>query len=113
MRNNRVTVLNKVPVENRPFGEKTAYQRDGSLWSTFEFNKGMRAMREGALDAYDYVVFRMNHSSNLTITRESLLECEGKIYQIQSLHDDKQENKIVATATEMTTQVTINETNND
>jgi hypothetical protein len=32
---------------------------------------------------------------------------KNKIYQIQSLNDDEQENKIVIRATEMTTQVNI------
>ena len=105
----RVTILNKVQPSERQFGEKTGYRRDGSLWSSYKFNKGTRALREGALDAYDVVVFQMNFSADVAyrITRESLIECEGKVYQIQSLNSDKRENKIVITATEMTTQVNI------
>jgi hypothetical protein len=107
MRNHRVTILNKVSSVERSFGEKTCYKRDGSLWSSYEFTKGTKALREGALDAYDSVVFRMNFTSNLTITRESLIEMHGKIYQIQSLNDDYRENKIIICATEMTTQINI------
>ena len=107
MRPYRVTILNKVQPSERQFGEKTGYKRDGSLWSSYNFNKGTKALREGALDAYDTVVFRMNFSANVKITRESLIECNGKIFQIQSLNDDHHENKIVVTATEMTTQVNI------
>ena len=107
MRNHRVTILNKVQPSERQFGEKTGYRRDGSLWSSYEFSKGTRALREGALDAYDSVIFRMNFSANVTITRESLLECDGKVYQVQSLNSDKRENKIIIRATEMTTQVNI------
>ena len=107
LRNHRVTILNKVQPQERQFGDKTGYCRDGSLWSTYKFNKGTRALREGALDAYDTVVFQMNFSANVTITRDSLIECEGKIYQVQSLNSDRRENKIVITATEMTTQVNI------
>jgi hypothetical protein len=107
MRNHRVTILNKVQPQERQFGDKTGYRRDGSLWATYKFNKGTRALREGALDAYDTVVFQMNFSANVTITRDSLIECEGKIYQVQSLNSDRRENKIVITATEMTTQVNI------
>ena len=62
MRNHRLTILNKVQPSERQFGEKTGYQRDGSLWSSYEFSKGTRALREGALDAYDSVIFRMNFS---------------------------------------------------
>lgn len=107
MRNHRVTILNKVQPSERQFGEKTGYRRDGSLWSSYKFNKGTKALREGALDAYDTVVFQMNFSANVKITRESLIECQNKIFQIQSLNDDHRENKIVVTATEMTTQVNI------
>jgi head-tail adaptor len=107
MRNHRVTILNKVAPAEKAFGEKTGYKRDGSLWSSYEFSKGTKALREGSLDAYDSVIFRMNFSSNLTITRESLIECQGKIFQIQSLNSDYTENKIIIRATEMTTQVSI------
>ena len=107
MRNHRVTILNKVQPSERQFGEKTGYRRDGSLWSSYEFSKGTRALREGALDAYDSVIFRMNFSANVTITRESLIECDGKVYQVQSMNSDRRENKIIIRATEMTTQVNI------
>ena len=107
MRHYRVTILNKVSPKEKAFGEKTAYKRDGSLWSSYEFSKGTKALREGALDAYDSVIFRMNFSANVTITRESLIECDGKVYQVQSLNSDRRENKIIIRATEMTTQVNI------
>jgi hypothetical protein len=109
MRNHRITIINKVAPSEKAFGEKTGYKRDGSLNSSYEFNKGTRALREGSLDAYDTVIFRLNFSGNAakTITRESLIEMNGKIYQIQSLNADHQENKIIIRATEMTTQVNI------
>lgn len=109
MRPYRVKILNKVQPSERQFGEKTGYRRDGSLWSSYEFNKGTKALREGALDAYDHVIFRINFSGDAAykITRESLIEFKGKIYQIQSLNSDEMENKIIVRATEMTTQVNI------
>lgn len=110
-RNYRVTVLNKVPTYGKAFGEKTGYSRVGSLWSSYKFDKGTKALREGALDAYDYVVFQMNYSTDIAITRESLIEFKGRIYQIISLNADEMENKVVVKATEMTTQVNIVESN--
>lgn len=109
MRNYRITILNKVAPAEMTFGEKTGYRREGSLNSSYEFNKGTKALREGALDAYDSVMFRLNFSGNVAkkITRESLIEMNGKIYQIQSLNEDYIENKIIIRATEMTTQVNI------
>jgi head-tail adaptor len=107
MRARRVTIYNKVQPSERQFGEKTGYRSAGSLWSSYKFNKGAKSLREGALDAYDTVMFQMNFSSNITITRDSLIELNNRIYQIISLNDDPIENKIVITATEMTTQVNI------
>lgn len=109
MRNHRITILNKVQPTEKAFGEKTGYRREGSIQSSYEFNKGTKALREGALDAYDSVIFRLNFSGNVAkkITRESLIEMHGKIYQIQSLNEDYHDNKIIIRATEMTTQVNI------
>lgn len=109
MRNHRITILNKVAPAEKAFGEKTGYKREGSLSSSYEFTKGTKALREGALDAYDSVMFRLNFSGDVAkkITRESLIEMHGKIYQIQSLNEDYHDNKIIIRATEMTTQVNI------
>ena len=103
----RVTILNKQVASG--FGETTSYQPAATVWADVTWSKGAKALREGALDAYDSVIFRMNFSSNVakTIIRDSLIEMHGKIYQIQSLNSDYRENKIIIRATEMTTQVSI------
>ncbi len=109
MRHYRITILNKVAPAEKAFGEKTGYHNDGSLYSSYEFNKGTKALREGSLDSYDSVMFRLNYSGSAAklITRESLIQFKGKIYQIMSLNADYQENKIIIRATEMATQVNI------
>jgi len=106
MRQRRITILEVVQSKDS-FGDTTTYRRAGKVFSSYKFNKGTKALREGALDAYNTVMFQLNFSSNLNITRDSLIEYRGKVYQIMSLNDDYQENKIVITATEMATQVTI------
>ncbi len=65
------------------------------------WNKGVKALREGALDAYDTVLIRMRW--NNIVTRDSRLQCDGVTYQIQSLHADRQDNTIQITATEVIT----------
>ena len=105
MRPYRITILEVVPSTDT-FGDTTR-RRAGKVFSSYKFNKGTKALREGALDAYNTVLFQLNFSSNINITRDSLIEFRGKIYQIQSLNDDYQANKIVITATEMATQVNI------
>lgn len=97
----RVTILNKKDADKIGFGEKAGYEQVACVHADVTFSKGTKSLREGALDAYDTVLIRMRW--NNIVTRESRLECDGRTYQIQSLHADKQDNIIQITATEMTT----------
>lgn len=106
MRHYRIGILEVVQSE-KTFGATTSYRRAGKVSAAYKFNKGAKALRESALDAYNMVMFQLNFSSNINITRDCLVEFRGKIFQIQSLNDDYQANKIVITATEMATQVNI------
>lgn len=93
----RVTILNKKV--STGFGETTSYEPVGCVHANVTWSKGVKALREGALDAYDTVLIRMRWNS--IVTRDSRLECQGVTYQIQSLHADRQENTIQITATEI------------
>lgn len=93
----RVGILNKVVATG--FGETTTYELAATVWADLTWSKGVKAMREGALDAYDTVMVRMRY--NTIVTRDSQLEHDGKRYQIQSLHADHQDNTIQITATEI------------
>ena len=92
-----VTILNKVTATK--FGETTRYEKAAEVHADVSWSKGVKALREGALDAYDTVLIRMRW--NNIVTRESRLECDGRTYQIQSLHADRQDNIIQITATEI------------
>lgn len=59
-------------------------------------------MREGAVDAYDTVMFRMRYHAE--IDRWCLIQYHGKWYQIQSFNEDFQTNEIQITAKEMANQ---------
>lgn len=93
----RLTILNKVVATG--FGETTSYEPAATVWADISFNKGVKSLREGALDAYNTVLIRMRW--NNIVTRDSRLQCDGVTYQIQSLHADRQENIIQITATEI------------
>ena len=93
----RITILNKQVASG--FGETTSYQPAACVWADVTWSKGAKALREGALDAYDTVLIRMRW--NNIVTRDSRLQCDGVTYQIQSLHADKQDNTIQITATEI------------
>ena len=93
----RVTILNKQVATG--FGETTSYQPAATVWADVTWNKGVKALRDGALDAYDTVMIRMRW--NNIVTRDSRLQHEDVTYQIQSLHADRQANTIQITATEI------------
>ena len=93
----RVTIRNKVA--GTAFGETTHYEDIVTVWANVTWTKGVKAMREGALDVYDTVMIRMRW--NNIVTRDSLLVHNGKTYQILSLHEDRQENTVQITAQEM------------
>ena len=93
----RVKILNKQVASG--FGETTSFQPAATVWADVTWSKGVKALREGALDAYDTVLIRMRY--NDIVTRDSRLQHDGVTYQIQSLHADRQANTIQITATEI------------
>jgi len=93
----RVTIKNKTA--GAGFGDTTTYADAGTVWANVTFSKGMKALHEGALDAYDTVIIRMRY--NTTVQRDSHLVYDGTEYQIQSFHRDYPENIIQITATEI------------
>ena len=101
MLKHRVAILNKKDADKIPFGAKAEYEQVACVHADVTWSKGVKSLREGALDAYDTVMFRMRWNS--IITRDCLLECDGITYQIQSLNADRQGNTIQITATEMVT----------
>ena len=74
----------------------------GWFWANESFSKGVKALQEGALDAYDTVMFRLRYTP--CIDRWCLIWWRGKFYQIQTFHDDPEENQIQITAVEMPNQ---------
>ena len=104
MMNKRVTVAKRATDTQESFGKsgQPKYEILGTLWMAEDFNKGVKSLREGALDAYDTVMFRMRY--NPQIDRWCLLKYHGKWYQIQSFNEDYQENQIQMTAIEMANQ---------
>ena len=94
----RVTIWNKV-TSAAGFGDTTSWQYAGTVWANITFSKGVKSLREGAMDAYDTVIIRMRY--NKVINRDSLLVHDDKTYQITSFHRDFQENIIQITAVEI------------
>ena len=92
-------ILNKVLPTQGEFGETPQYEVKAGVWASVTWSKGVKALREGALDAYDTIMVRMRY--NTVVSRDSRLLIDGVTYQIQSMHRDYQDNTIQITATEV------------
>lgn len=105
MMNKRVKIAKRVDSEGGSFGRSSGGQKYtmlGEFWAAESFNKGVKSMREGAVDAYDTVMFRMRYYAE--IDRWCLVQYHGRWYQIQSFNEDYQTNEIQITAIEMANQ---------
>ena len=102
--NKRVVVAKRAADDGRSFSKsgQPKYEILGTFWMSETFNKGVKAMHEGAFDAYDTVMFRCRFNKH--IDRWCLLQYHGKWYQITSFNEDYQDNQIQMTAVEMVNQ---------
>jgi SPP1 family predicted phage head-tail adaptor len=96
----RVKILNQMTPAQADFGETTEYAEAGEVWADVTWSKGVKSLREGALDAYDTVMIRMRWHDQ--IRRDHRIEIDGTTYQIDSFHASRQDNTIQITATELT-----------
>ena len=99
--NKRITIARRSADASDSFGKANSpkYEILGEFWSAEDFNKGVKSLREGALDAYDTVMFRMRY--NADIDRWCLIKFRGKWYQITSFQEDYRDNQVQILATEM------------
>ena len=102
--NKRVLVAKRAAEDSTTFGKsgQPKYEILGTYWMGETFTKGVKAMHEGALDAYDTVMFRCRFVRQLD--RWCLLQYRGKWYQITSFNEEYQENQIQMTAVELANQ---------
>lgn len=101
MMNKRVSVLSRMAASAGEFGRGSGgqtYVVSQEVWAAIDFVRGLSALREGALDAYDTVMIRMRW--NPTVTRESLLWHDGRMYEVQQLNSERQRNQMQITAQE-------------
>ena len=100
-RGERVHIFNRSTDTTGEFGRNSggrSYQYAMTVWASFRFNKGVKSLREGAVDAYDTVMFGMLYRSE--ITRESMLVYDGRTWKIQSFNRQYKHNEIQITAIE-------------
>lgn len=104
MLRDRIHIATRAEEQGNTFGKsgQPKYQMLGAFWANATFNKGVKALREGAMDAYDTVMFRLRYHA--AIDRWCLIQHNGTWYQIQSFHADEHDNTIQITAQEMPNQ---------
>lgn len=105
MMNKRVKIAKRIDSAGGDFGRSSGgnkYSILGEFWAAESFNKGVKSLREGAIDAYDTVMFRMYYHAG--IDRWCLIQYQGRWYQIKSFNASYQDNEIQITATEMANQ---------
>ncbi len=105
MMNKRIKIAKRVDSAGGDFGRSSGgnkYTILGEFWAAESFNKGVKSLREGAVDAYDTVMFRMYYHAG--IDRWCLIQYQGRWYQIKSFNENYQDNEIQITATEMANQ---------
>ena len=109
MMDRRVMIARRVANQTETFGKSGSPQyewlnpnRDHGFWAAEDYNRGTKSLREGMLDAYDVVMFRMDYHEG--IDRWCLIQYHGKWYQILSCNEDYRTNKIQITAQEMANQ---------
>lgn len=102
----RVEILRRVQVPSKfsAGSGKVTYEPVRKVFAGYSFNKGTKAMREGALDAYDVVMFFFHAS--VPINRNNFIGFKNKVYQITSFNDDYAEDKIQVTAVEIVGTIT-------
>lgn len=100
--NDRVKVLRRATSVGGAFGRNSGgekWEDIGEVWANVNFVRGIKALREGAMDAYDTVMVRCRWVGWLE--RDSLLVIDGKVHTIQSLNADKRDNSMQIVAREM------------
>ena len=105
MMNKRIKIAKRIDSAGGDFGRSSGgnkYTILGEFWASEKFDKGMKSLREGAVDAYDIVMFRMYYHAG--IDRWCLIQYQGRWYQIKSFNESYQDNEIQITATEMANQ---------
>lgn len=105
MLHEQVTVAARTTAQQSRFGLDgggVAYQTVGTFFAAVDWKRGLKEMREGALDGYDIIMVRMYW--NASVTRECLVQYDGVWYQIESFHRCFYDNTIQITARELANQ---------
>lgn len=101
MLNKRIQIYRRAAEQEQQFGKsgQPKYELVGTFWAAETHVKGVKALKEGALDAYDKVMFRLRYTD--CADRWSIIKYADRFYQIQSFNADQQQNQIQIITQEM------------
>lgn len=97
LRKHRITIQNRSTATAGTYGIDSggvSWTDTCTVWADVAWTKGVRAMREGALDAYGVIMIRMDWTD--AVTMRSRIVYDGAVYQIlpETFHADKQGNTV-------------------
>ena len=105
MLDKKITFYRRATAEDGKYGKNSAgekYELVGTFNAAEDFNKGVKALRLGAVEAYDVVMFRMHYRKG--IDRWCLVKYNGVWYEIESFNANQREDQIQITAHERVNQ---------
>ena len=102
MLNKRIRIARRSKQSSDKFGGKPNYEWLGWFWAAENWNKGVKSLQQGAIEAYDTVMFRLRWHA--CIDRWCLIWYNGTWYQILSFNADEHDNQIQITAQEIPNQ---------
>lgn len=97
-----IDVLGKRIVEDNEFGRVGGdYVPIAKLHANVTWTKGVKALREGSIDAYNTIMVRTRYTE--TLKRECRLLIDGTTYQITDMKADKHANTMQMLCQELKT----------
>ena len=101
MLNKRIRIARRSEQQHTQFGEdgQSLYEWIDWFWAGETWNKGAKSLQNGAIEAYDVVMFRMRWCP--CVDRWCLIWYNGKWYKILNLQEDEQANQIQILAQEV------------
>ena len=101
MLNKRIHIARRSDEQHTEFGEdgQSKYEWLGWFWAAENWNKGVKSLQQGAIEAYDTVMFRLRWCP--CIDRWCLIWYNGTWYNIVNLNGDEQGNQIQILAQEI------------
>ena len=103
MRDRRVAILAKQETDGGRFGRGATaptWEPIAMVWANVTFARGTKALRHGALDAYDVIMVRCHYIKRAT--RDCRLQYDGRTWEIESFNSDYRQNELQITAHEVT-----------